>query len=84
MKRAPKILLENIVVRFIIELVIYAFLISVYLVVILHFLVGWLTDLFRQQPVVYAFASIILMIMQAVGLERVTGLLVNANRRPRG
>ena len=84
MKRAPKIFPENVVVRFIIELVIYALLVSVYLALVFHFLIAWLKDLSTQQPVVYAFVSIILMIVQAVGLEKVTGILVNVNRRPRG
>jgi hypothetical protein len=84
MKRVPKIFPENIVVRFIIELVVYAFLVSIYLALILHFLVDWLKDLFTHQPVVYAFVSIILMMLQAVGLEKLTGILVNVNRRPRG
>ena len=84
MKRAPKTSPENVVVRFIIELVIYAFLVSVYLAVILHFLVAWLKDLFTHQPVLYAFVSIVLMILQAVGLEKLTGIFVNVNRRPRG
>ena len=84
MKRAPKTSPETVVVRFIIELVIYAFLVSVYLAVILHFLVAWLKDLFTHQPVLYAFVSIVLMILQAVGLEKLTGILVNVNRRPRG
>ena len=84
MKRVPKISLENVVIRFIIELVIYAFLVSVYLALILHFLVAWLKDLFTHQPVLYAFVSILLMILQAVGFEKLTGVLVNVNRRPRG
>jgi hypothetical protein len=84
MKRAPKTSPETVVVRFIIELVIYALLVSVYLALILHFLVAWLKDLFTHQPVLYAFVSIVLMILQAVGLEKLTGILVNVNRRPRG
>ena len=84
MKRVPKISLENVVIRFIIELVIYAFLVAVYLALILHFLVAWLKDLFTHQPVLYAFVSILLMILQAVGFEKLTGVLVNVNRRPRG
>ena len=83
MKRAPKIFPENIAVRFIIELVLYAILVSIYLALILHFLVAWLKDLFTHQPAVYAFVSIIVMILQAVGLEKLTGILVNVNRRPR-
>ena len=81
MKRAPKIFPEKIAVRFIIELVTYGLLVSVYLALILHFLVAWLKDLFTHQPVVYAFVSIIFMILQAVGLEKLTAVLVNVNRR---
>jgi hypothetical protein len=84
MKRAPKIVPENVVVRFIIEVLIYALLVSVYLALVLHFLVAWLKDLSTQQPVVYAFVSIILMILQAVGLEKLTEILVKVNRRTRG
>ena len=83
-RRTPKIFPENVVVRFIVELVIYAFLVSAYLALVFHFLVAWLKELFAHQPVVYAFVSIILMILQAVGLEKLTGILVNVNRRPRG
>jgi len=71
----------KIVVPFIIEMVIYALLVSAYLGLVFHFLVVWLKDLFLQQPAVYAFVSIILMILQSVGLEKLTALLVNVDRR---
>lgn len=84
MDKAPKPFPTKIVVRFIIEMVIYAVLVSVYLGLVLHFLVAWLKDLFLQQPAVYAFVSIILMILQAVGLEKLTAILVNVDRRRQG
>jgi hypothetical protein len=84
MNPAPKPFSKKIVVRFVIELVIYALLVSVYLGLVLTFLVGWLKGLFAQQPVVYAFVSIVLMILQALGLEKLTAVLVHVNRRRRG
>jgi hypothetical protein len=84
MNPAPKPFSKKIVVRFVIELVIYALLVSVYLGLILTFLVGWLKGLFVQQPVVYAFVSIVLMILQAVGLEKLTAVLVHVNRQRQG
>ena len=70
-------------IRLIIEVLIYAALVSVYLALVLHFLVGWLQELFGKQPVVYAFVAILLMIVQAVGLERVVSTLVHVTRRRR-
>jgi hypothetical protein len=57
-------------------------LVSVYLALVIHFLVGWLHGLFSRQPALYALVSIVLMILQAVGLEKLTAILVNLNRRP--
>jgi hypothetical protein len=68
----------------IIEVLIYAALVSVYLALVVHFLVGWLRELFAREPVVYAFVAILLMIVQAVGLERLASSLVHVTRRRRG
>lgn len=69
--------------RLVIEVLIYAALVSVYLVLVLHFLVSWLQELFTKQPVAYAFVAILLMIVQAVGLERLVSALVHVTRRRR-
>ncbi len=84
MNKPPKPFPKKMVVRFIIEMVIYAMLVSVYLGLVFHFLVVWLKDLSMQQPAVYAFVSIILMILQAVALEKLTTILVNLDRRRQG
>lgn len=65
----------------IIELTIYAAFVSVYLILVLHFLLDWLKELFTKQREVYAYVAILLMIGQAVGLERVTSILVHLTRR---
>src|SRR5271166_1628904 len=65
----------------IIELTIYAVFVSVYLILVLHFLLDWLKELFTKQREVYAYVAILLMIGQAVGLERVTSSLVHLTRR---
>jgi hypothetical protein len=72
------------VFHLIIEVLIYAALVSVYLALILNFLVGWLKELFAKEPAVYAFVAILLMIAQAVGLERLAASLVQVTRQRRG
>ncbi|MBV9643020.1 MAG: hypothetical protein JO334_05560 [Verrucomicrobia bacterium] len=67
----------------IIEVAIYAALVSVYLVLVLHFLVDWLKGLSAKDPAVYALVAILLMIAQAVGLERLASSLVQVTRRRR-
>ncbi|MBV9128809.1 MAG: hypothetical protein JO298_00295, partial [Verrucomicrobia bacterium] len=62
---------------------IYAALVSVYLVLVLHFLVDWLKGLSAKDPAVYALVAILLMIAQAVGLERLASSLVQVTRRRR-
>jgi hypothetical protein len=74
---------KRIVIRLITEVLIYAALVSVYLAVVLHLLVGWLKELSSKEPTVYAFMAILLMIVQAVGLERVASTLVHVTRRRR-
>jgi hypothetical protein len=70
------------VLHLVIDLLIYAALVSVYLTLVLHFLLGWLKELSMKEPVVYAYVAILLMIAQAVGLERLgSGLVHFANRR---
>jgi hypothetical protein len=59
------------------EAVIYIALVSVYLALVLHFLVGWLKELFTKEPTVYAFVAILLMIAQAIGMERMASALVH-------
>ena len=67
----------------ILEVTIYAVLVSAYLFVVLHFLVDWLKELFTKQPEVYAAVAILLMIGQAVGLERLTTSLIHLARQRR-
>ena len=69
--------------RLIIEVTIYAVLVSTYLLLVLHFLTDWLKELFTKQPEVYAFVAILLMIGQAVGLERLTASLIHLARQRR-
>jgi hypothetical protein len=72
------------VFHLIIEVLIYAALVSVYLALVLNFLVGWLKELFTKEPPVYAFVAILLMIAQSVGLERLVASLVHLTRQRRG
>jgi hypothetical protein len=67
-----------------VQVFIYAALVTVYLALVLHFLVGWLKGLSSQNPAFYAFVAILLMIVQAVGLERLASSLVQVALRRRG
>jgi hypothetical protein len=66
------------------EFLIYAVLVLVYLTLVMHFLLGWLKGLSAKDPTVYAFVAILLMIAQAVGLERLGSGLVHVFRQRRG
>jgi hypothetical protein len=58
-----------------IELAAYAVLAIVYFCLVLRFLGTWLAGLFHEQRISYVVASVLLMVGQAIGLERlVTGL----------
>lgn len=61
---------------FVVELLIYAVLVTAYFFAVLHFLGGWLMRLATEHIHTYAIVAILLIIGQAVVLEAVTtGLL---------
>src|ERR1700733_8937104 len=53
-----------------IELGIYAVLAVIYFFAVLQFLGSWLNWLFHEQRTYYVVASVLIMVGQAVGLER--------------
>jgi hypothetical protein len=65
---------------FLIELVIYAALVTTYFFLVLHFLGGWLYALANHHRFLYAFTAIALIIGQAVVLENLTSLLLRVIR----
>jgi len=65
---------------FLIELVVYAFLVVGYFFLVLHFLGGWLYQLEIHHRYTYAGVAILLIIGQAVVLENVTSLLLRIIR----
>lgn len=67
---------RKIIRNFLIELVIYAALVIVYFIVVLQSLGSWLTDLYENNLHVYAFVALVLIVVQAVILEKVTSFLV--------
>jgi hypothetical protein len=81
---AMKSVKKSTLFHLVMELAIYAVLVSGYLILVLHFLTDWLKELFTKQPGVYAYVALLLMIGQAVGLERLTSSLVHLTRRRRG
>ncbi|MBV9490624.1 MAG: hypothetical protein JO069_13020 [Verrucomicrobia bacterium] len=61
---------------FIIELVLYAVFVLVYFLSVLHFLGGWLGELFEHRRGLYAIVTICLVVVQAVGLEFLTSWIL--------
>jgi uncharacterized membrane protein len=57
---------------FVIELAVYAVLVTGYFFLVLHFLSGWLQELHRHHVTTYAIVAIALVIGQAVLLESLT------------
>jgi hypothetical protein len=69
--------LRKLLWNFAIELVIYAVLVSVYALLVLRLLGAPLKALFARNLVLYAFVSLVLIVVQGAALEFVTSLLVN-------
>ena len=57
---------------FLIELAVYAVLVTGYFFLVLHFLSGWLQELHLHHVTTYAIVAIALVIGQAVLLESLT------------
>ena len=57
---------------FVLELAVYAVLVTGYFFLVLHFLSGWLQELHLHHVKLYALVAIVLIIGQAVLLESLT------------
>jgi hypothetical protein len=68
---------------FLIELMLYAGLIVVYVFFVIAFLGNWLDALYEHHKIRYAFAALLLIIGQGVALEMVTTILLRLIRRRR-
>lgn len=65
---------------FLIELILYAGLVVVYVFFVIAFLGGWLDALYVHHKIRYAFAALLLIIGQGVVLEMVTSILLKLIR----
>ena len=66
---------------FVIELAIYAVLVTGYFFLVLHLLGEWLYELAARHRYTYALVAILLIVGQAVALDAVTTLLFRLLRR---
>jgi hypothetical protein len=76
--------LKSVFKSFSIELPVYAVLVIAYFFLVLHFLGGWLYDLFRQERRTYAIISLLLIVGQGIVLEILTRALLGLVRRRGG
>ena len=65
---------------FLIELLVYAVLVTVYVLFVIGLLNAWLHGLYTDHKVVYAFVALGLIVTQGVALETVTSLLMKLIR----
>lgn len=66
---------------FLLELIVYAVIVSIYFIAVLHFLGTWLNDIFVQNKRLYAVVALILIVAQGVVLETLTTALLKFIRR---
>ena len=66
---------------FVIELAVYAVFVVAYFFLVLHFLGGWLKDLFDHHRGDYAAAGLAVVLAQAAALEVLTTALLRFIRR---
>jgi hypothetical protein len=65
---------------FLVELLVYGVFVTAYFFLVLHYLSGWLQDLHLNHVQLYAVATIVLIIGQAVLLESITTWLLRLLR----
>ena len=68
---------RQLIISFVIELVVYGILVVAYFYLVLQYLRGFLTDLYSNNLLVYAFLGLGLIVIQAVVLEAITSFLIN-------
>lgn len=68
---------RTLVINFAIELVIYGILVVGYFFVVLRFLETFLTDLFQNNQIYYAFLGLGLVVGQGILLEMVTSFILD-------
>jgi uncharacterized membrane protein YcjF (UPF0283 family) len=66
---------------FLIELMLYAGLVVVYVFFVIAFLGNWLDALYEHHKIRYAFAALLLIVAQGLVLEMVTTILLRLIRR---
>lgn len=68
-----RILIRN----FVIELVLYGALVVGYFLIALRYLNDYLTDLFQNNLILYAFLALLLIVAQGVFLDSLTSFMLN-------
>ena len=67
---------KRLLVTFLAEIIIYGLLLAIYFVAVLRLLGEPLNELFNLNPLVYAGATLLLIVVQAVILEQVTSFML--------
>ena len=65
---------------FLVEISLYALFVTIYFLLVLHFLSQWLKELFDDHKFYYAFVALGLIVLQGVLLESLTTALLKLVR----
>jgi hypothetical protein len=68
--------IRNTLKSFLVELAVYAALVTVYFLLVLHLLGGWLYGLFEHDRRLYAWLAVLLIVAQGLLLETLTRALI--------
>lgn len=71
-----KLKTKRLLVNFLMEVIIYGVLLLIYFLAVLRLLGEPLNRLFNLNPLVYALATLLLIVVQAVVLEQVTSFML--------
>jgi hypothetical protein len=74
---------RTLIINFILEMAIYAALVTAYFYLVLQYLESFLTNLYHNNLLVYAILGLSLIVVQAVVLEAVTSFLLERLRLDR-
>ena len=64
------------VISILIELVVYAALVTAYFFLVLHFMGNWLLEIYQRDRHIYAVVALFLIVCQGIVLETITTALL--------
>lgn len=68
---------RRLVRNFVVEMVVYGFMVLIYLHLVLTFLADWLVELYDNNLVVYAIVALLFIVVQSVFMDSLTSFIMD-------